>query len=116
MSDYHDLDVWKEAHKLAVDAHETAVGIRGQHYVSIRSQIIRAAISIPANIVEGCEQRSSKDFIRFLGYSVASSSELEYHFEFSRDIHVITVPKCEKHQQQIEKVRKMLHGLIKSLR
>ncbi len=115
MADYHDLEVWHEAHKLAIAAHNTAVGIRGAHYASIRSQTIRAAISIPTNIVEGSEQQSKKDFIRFLRYSVASSSELEYHFEFSRDIHVITVPHFEKHRLQIQKVRKMLHGLIKSL-
>jgi four helix bundle protein len=116
MADYHDLNVWAEAHELAVAAHNTAVKIRGSHYLSIRSQIIRAAISIPTNIVEGSEQKSNKDFIRFLGYSVASCSELEYHFEFSRDIHILPVPQFENHQKQIEKVRKMLHGLIKSLR
>ena len=115
MADYHDLDVWHEAHALAIAAHNTAVGIRGGHYVSIRSQMIRAAISVPTNIVEGCEQQSTKDFIRFLRYSVASSSELEYHLEFSRDIHVITVPVFEQHQKKIQKVRKMLHGLIRSL-
>lgn len=115
MGDYHNLDVWREAHKLAVAAHGTAVAIRGGHYLSMRSQIIRAAISIPANIVEGREQKSTKDFVRFLRYSVASSSELEYHLEYARDIHIVTPTVFERHQVSIEKVRKMLHGLIKSL-
>ena len=62
MSDFKKLEVWKKAHQLALDAHKAALGIRGAHYVSLRSQIIRAAMSIPANIVEGREQASEKDF------------------------------------------------------
>jgi four helix bundle protein len=66
MSDFKKLEVWKKAHQLALDAHKAALTIRRAHYVSLRSQIIRAAMSIPANIVEGREQASEKDFARFL--------------------------------------------------
>jgi len=73
MSDFKKLDVWNKAHRLALDAHKTAIGIRGAHYVSLRSQFIRAAMSIPANIVEGREQASEKD----LGGSTATALKPE---------------------------------------
>ena len=78
MSDYKRLQVWQKAHALALHAHRTAMGIRAAHYSPLKSQIIRAAMSIPANIVEGRRQESERDFARFLRYSLNSAYELEY--------------------------------------
>ncbi|MEJ7757980.1 MAG: four helix bundle protein [Gemmatimonadaceae bacterium] len=55
-----------------------------------RNSIIRAAMSIPANSVEGREQASEKDFARFLRYSIGSASELEYHLIIGRDMELIS--------------------------
>jgi len=46
-------------------------------------------MSIPANIAEGRRQKSEKEFARFLGYALNSSSELEYHLIVARDTQVI---------------------------
>ncbi len=115
MSDFKKLDVWSKAHQLALDAHKTAIWIRGAHYVSLRSQLIRAAMSIPANIVEGREQASEKDFARFLRYSIGSASELEYHLIIGRDMGLISQDSFDALLEKIEQVRKMLHGLIRRL-
>src|SRR5215210_8367763 len=66
MADFKKLRVWKEAHALALCAHEVALSIRGSQYASLRSQIIRSSASIPANIVEGREQKTDPEFCRFL--------------------------------------------------
>ena len=105
-------EFWKGPPRLALDAHKTAIGIRGAHYVSLRSQLIRAAMSIPANIVEGREQTSEKEFARFLRYSIASASELEYHLIVGRDMKVIPDKSFNSLLETLEQVRKMLHGLI----
>ncbi|MBA3343660.1 MAG: four helix bundle protein [Gemmatimonadaceae bacterium] len=114
MSDFRKPEVWKKAHALAIDASRIAQGIRGAHYSSLRSQIIRAALSIPANIVEGREQQSERDFARFLRYSIGSASELESHLLVGRDMVVISEPNFAS-LNQLQKVRKMLHGLLASL-
>jgi four helix bundle protein len=62
MSDYKNLQVWQKAHALAIRAYRTAMGIRASRYAALRSQIIRAAMSIPANIVEGRRQDSERNF------------------------------------------------------
>ena len=98
-----------------LDVHRVAKGIRGAQYLSLRSQIIRAAMSIPANIVEGRAQKSERDFARFLGYAIASTHELEYHLLAARDIGVVTTAHHERLAMQIEDVRKMLHGLVGTL-
>ena len=115
MSDFKKLDVWNKAHQLALHVHKTAMGIRGAHYVSLRSQLIRAAMSIPANIVEGREQASEKDFARFLRYSIGSASELEYHLIIGRDMELISQDSFDALLEKIEQVRKMLHGLVRRL-
>src|SRR5687767_8391704 len=101
---------------MAIDTHRIAITIKSAHYVSVRSQLIRAAISVPANIVEGSGQRSALDFSRFLGYSLNSAVELEYHCLIARDIGVIKTPDDESVTGQLSEIQKMLHGLIKRLR
>jgi four helix bundle protein len=59
MSDFKKLVVWQKAHALALHAHRAAMGIRESRYASLRSQIIRSAMSIPTNIVEGRRQETN---------------------------------------------------------
>jgi four helix bundle protein len=75
--------------------------------------MIRAAMSIPANIVEGRSQKSEREFARFLGYSLNSSRELEYHLMVARDTRVITLSDFTSLRDQVVQVRKMLYGLLK---
>jgi four helix bundle protein len=115
MSDYKKLQVWRKAHALALDAHRVAGGIRGSQYAPFRSQIIRAALSIPANIVEGREQKTDAGFARFLRISLGSTSELEYHLMAARDIGAVSRVDYMSLSTQIVEVRMMLHGLIRRL-
>ena len=115
MADFKKLHLWRKAHALALNVHRVATGIRGAKYGSLRSQMIRAAMSIPANIVEGNGQKSAREFARFLGYSVNSSSELEYHLTAARDFRVITLAEFTPLLEQVVEVRKMLYGLQKAV-
>ena len=115
MGYFTKLQVWRKAHALALNVHAVAITIRGSNYVSLRSQMIRAAMSIPTNIVEGRSQKSEREFARFLGYALNSTSELEYHLIVARDIKVISLSDYTSLVDQTIEVRKMLRGLIKSL-
>jgi len=115
MSDFRKLGVWQKAHQVMLDTHSLAGGIRSAPYLSLKSQVIRAAMSIPANIVEGRAQRTDKEFSRFLGYALASSSELEYHLIAARDIGVVPTKKTQALIGKVIEVRKMLIGLQKTL-
>lgn len=115
MADFARLRVWREAHALALNVHRVAATVRGAANGSLRNQMTRSAMSIPTNIVEGRGQRSPKDFARFLGYALNSSSELEYHLIVARDIRVIAESDFRSLRDQIVDVRKMLYGLTKRL-
>jgi len=104
--------VWRKAHALAINVNKTALTIKGGHYASLRSQLIRAALSIPANIVEGRGQRSDKNFARFLNYAINSASELESHLLVAHDLAVVSHADFNSLTDQTVQVRKMLHGLL----
>ena len=90
MSDFKKLQVWQKAHALSLTIDRICKRIRGSQYASLRSQLFRAAMSIPANIAEGRRKNSDKDFARFLGYALSSCSEVEYHLIVARDTKVIS--------------------------
>ena len=115
MGDFAKLHVWRKAHALALNVHGVAIGIRCPSYASLRSQLIRSSMSIPANIVEGRNQKSDRQFARFLGYAINSSSELEYHLIVARDAKLISLADARSLLDQVIEVRKMLHGLLRSL-
>lgn len=115
MSDFKKLRVWRKAHSLTLNVHRVAGSMRGATCTALRSQMIRAAMSISANIVEGREQRTEREFARFLGYALGSTSELEHHLIVARDFGAITQPDFESSESELRDVRRMLHGLITTL-
>jgi four helix bundle protein len=115
VSDFKRLFVWQKAHALGLHAHRVATGIRRSQDLALRGQITRAAMSIPANIVEGRRQESEKEFARFLRIAVNSGCELEYHLIVARDIGAISEVEAASLLREVIEVRRMIHGLLKKI-
>jgi four helix bundle protein len=111
VSDFKKLKVWRKAHALALNVYSAVLRIRDKDNGPLRSQMVRAARSVPTNIVEGTAQRSGKEFGRFLDIAAKSTSELEYHLIVARDARLISTNEFESLSAQAIEVRKMLHGL-----
>jgi four helix bundle protein len=116
MSNYRKLLVWQKSHELAVIGIRAAVRIRAVHFASLKSQMIRAASSIPMNIVEGSGQESRKEFCRFLRYALNSAYELEYQWVLAKDIEILSEEDFNKLAPASVEVQKMLRGLLRRLR
>jgi four helix bundle protein len=115
VADFKNLVVWEKAHALMLAVHRVATGIRRSQDVSLRAQMNRAALSIPANIVEGRRQASDAEFARFLRIALNSGFELEYHLIAARDIGAISETDSDSLISLVIEVRKMLHGLLRRL-
>lgn len=116
MQNYRHLLAWQKAHQSAVNVHRLTESIPRTGNTGIVSQIRRAALSIPANLAEGCARSSDADFAKFVQIAVGSSSELEYHLQFACDIALIHRKDFEERQSEIIEVRRMMIGLLKKLR
>ncbi len=115
MADFKNLKVWQKAHAVALATHRVAGRIRRSQHASLRNQMVRAAMSVPANIVEGRSQQSQREFARFLRIALNSTTELEYHLLTARDIGAIRESDCLTLTSQAIEVRKMIYGLLRHL-
>ncbi len=115
MSDFKKLKVWQKAHALALSTTRVGGKIRGAPHLSLKSQLIRSAMSIPANIVEGRAQSSELEFARYLKIAIASASELESHLIMAFDLGAIPSTDYKALMESLTEVRMMMHGLIRKL-
>ena len=116
MGESRKLKVWEKSHALAIDINALAKRIRGSTNAPLKNQIVRAAMSVPANIVEGRAHNSEKEFSRFISYAIGSAAEVEYHLLVARDIGAINEMDYLRVSTQLSEVRRMLYGLSKRLK
>lgn len=116
MQDYTKLSVWQKAHALTLSIYNlTAVFPRSETF-GITSQMRRAAFSIPANIAEGCGRGTNRELRQFLYIAVGSASELDYYLLLARDLRLIPPKQFAVLNPRIMEVRRMLAGLIESVK
>lgn len=75
----------------------------------------RAAVSVPANIAEGCGRETEREFCRFLHIAAGSANELEYHLLLSRDLGYLQPDAHSRLDEQVNEIQRMLSGLIRTI-
>lgn len=76
----------------------------------------RAAASIPANIAEGAERESVKEFRRFLTIALGSTAELENHLLLGEGLNLIDLETARTYRREVREIRRMLLGLRSKVR
>ena len=82
---FEDIDAWKEARKLAQQVYRTTGQPGFQKDTGLREQLQRAAVSIMANIAEGFDSATDREFLQFLGYALRSATEVQSHLYVALD-------------------------------
>ena len=113
---HKDLKVWQVSVSLAVEVYALTKAFPSEEKFGLTSQMRRAAVSIPSNIAEGAARRSQKEFLQFLSIAAGSASELSTQLLISEKIGLLTDLAAEKNKAQIERVLRLIHGLIKSVK
>jgi four helix bundle protein len=109
---YTDLEAWKEA-RILVKAIYTSLALFPKDEIfGLQSQIKRSAISIPSNIAEGSGRNHKKDTLQFFYIARGSAYELETQLYLSFDLGFVDNDLLTALLNQLEKVRKLLAGLI----
>lgn len=112
MQDFRNLEVWKKAHQLTLEAYRITESFPRAETFGLSSQIRRAALSIPTNLAEGCG-RTQGEFARFVQIALGSACELEYQLMLVRDLYLITDDAYEVANASILTVKRMLQALLR---
>jgi four helix bundle protein len=110
------LTVWHKAHASVIAVYRATKNYPRDELYGLTSQTRRAAVSIPANIAEGCGRSTEADFARFLDLAAGSANELEYHLLLACDLQFLQPEEHKPLAAGVREVRQMLASLIARLR
>ena len=116
MRNYRKFEVWKKSHELALKVYELTKGFPKEEIYGITSQLRRASLSVPTNIVEGVSRNTEKEFAHFVNIASGSSAEVEYLLEFASELNYLSYENFEGLNKEIISIRKMLNVLYSRLR
>jgi four helix bundle protein len=113
---WSDLKVWKKSHNLVKDIYKLTSEFPEKEKYGLISQLNRATISIPTNIVEGFSRDTTKEYIKFLYNSRGSLEEVRYLLLLSKEFNFCSNKDYNKLESDCSEVSKMLNSLISSLK
>ena len=116
MQDYRKLVVWQAARKLTGSVYRLTTGFPHAEEFGLKVQLRRASVSICSNIAEGSGRRGDREFRRFLDVAMGSICELECELILCVDLALISEAVQTTTQRSLTEVRRMLSGLISSLK
>ena len=115
MKDFKELKVWNKAYSLALALYEASRPFPREEIYGLTSQLRRAAVSVGANIAEGCGRRSDGELIRFLQIARGSASEVEHHLLLARDLRFLPPAIHQDLENRLQEVQRMLTSLVSSI-
>ena len=116
MKDFRTLKVWEKAHALTLAIYKSTESFPKQEMYALTNQIQRAAVSVPANIAEGCGKDSDAELKRYLLISMGSASELEYLLILAHDLAYLPENAFQSMTNDLVEIRKMLNAFIQKLK
>ncbi|HUL30587.1 MAG TPA: four helix bundle protein [Thermodesulfobacteriota bacterium] len=113
---FEDIQGWQEARLLTKQVYELSKKSPLMRDRGLCNQIQEAAVSTMANIAEGFDRQSKKEFSRFLYYASGSASEVQSHLYVTLDQNYITKDVFEETYKQAVKTKNLINGFIKYLK
>ena len=115
MRNYRDLEVWDKSHELTLELYRKSRSFPKEEFYGLTSQLRRAAVSVGANLAEGCGRQTTAELARFVRISMGSASELDYHLLLCHDFGFLQPDDYRKLCQELTRIRKMLASLLATL-
>ena len=116
MRDHTRLKAFKLADELVILVYQWTARFPKEELYGLTSQMRRAAISIPSNIVEGCARDTEADYLRFLYIAFGSLRELHYQLDFAKRLGFLRDEDSSLIEPKVIETEKVLNGLIRALR
>jgi four helix bundle protein len=114
MQDYRKLDVWQKAHSITLRTYAKTANFPKAEQFGLTSQMRRAAVSVPANIAEGC-YRGQRSLAQSLRIALGSAAELEYYVILAGDLKLLTESDRTIFADEVSDVKAVVAGFLKTV-
>jgi four helix bundle protein len=116
MRDHTQLRAFELADEVAILTYRETRNFPKDEIYGLTSQMRRAAVSVPSNIVEGCARESQSEYLRFLEIAFASLRELHYQSSLSKRLGYFDEKSFVSFDSKLYETEKVLGALMRSLR
>jgi four helix bundle protein len=111
---HRNLRAWQQAVGLVEQVYRVTESFPKTEQYGLRSQLRRAAVSVPANIAEGAARQGTKELLYFLNVASGSLSELDTLVEVAQRLGF--VQSASDLTERIDNVAALTMGLMASLK
>ena len=115
MRDHRKLDTFQSADALVLEIYRATKRFPADERKGLTTQMRRAAVSVAANIAEGCARRTERELIRFLEIAFGSLRELEYFISLSERLGYYNQETAESLLRIQCKAARQLYALMRAL-
>lgn len=105
---HRDLIVWQKAMDLTVEVYQLTRLLPREETYRLTSQVIRSAVSIPANIAEGHARSTRRDYANFLAIAKGSLMETETFLMLALRLGYVSDQQATRAMGLIIEVSKMI--------
>jgi four helix bundle protein len=107
-----DLIVFRAADELVFEVYRVSTDYPADERFGLRSQLRRAAVSVPTNLVEGCARRSRSEYVRFVEIASSSAAEARHLVRLSTRLGFLPQDEGEALHGRYDQLVRGLHGLL----
>ena len=110
------LRAFELADDLVVAVYKATRKFPREELYGLTSQLRRAAVSVPTNIVEGCARPTEKDYVHFLHIAYGSLAEVGYQIGLSHRLEFLDDSTFQALHRQQQEAYRVLFALVRSLK
>ena len=116
MQDFRKVKAWQANRELVVMIYRVSASFPREERFGLSAQVRDAAISIGANIAEGCGRGTRPDTLRYFQIAFSSATEVLHHLITAQDLGYLTDAQFAILDARLDSVRRMLAGFMRRLR
>jgi four helix bundle protein len=113
--DHRKLQIFHMADALALRVYRATRQLPADERFGLQSQIRRAAVSVPTNIVEGCARGSAADYLRFLRVAYGSAHEVHYLVDLARRLDFLQTADVSSLLTEYDKLSAAIFAAVSTL-
>lgn len=113
---FEEIKAWQMARAMNKKIYLVSNGTNFSKDFALRNQMRESAVSIMANIAEGFERYSKKEFVQFLVIAKGLAGELRSHLYIAFDLGYIEDDNCEELIKRCESISGCIYKLIEHLK